>query len=244
MKKMIALFLAVLMTFGVCYAETTPIPDDAEIIVIFAHQDKQPLTRQSGRIEYLDTIWIYFSDDSFVQYAFVDETPVVFSTGTYAFANGGDFLYEKTEGDYGDIIITRNAKYADGEGLTEYHSEHAYGLNTLGFSELFYGGDEEEKVVAVFAGCEKQTFNGNLLDTYWIYYDDMTFDQYACLQSDPILFSTGTYEFAGESGDFSSIVVRREQKFQAGLNLAEYESEHIYNPFEMGYVMLVGKQAP
>ena len=36
----------------------------------------------------------------------------------------------------------------------------AYGLNTLGLSELFYGGDEEEKVVAVFAGCEKQTFNG------------------------------------------------------------------------------------
>ena len=34
------------------------------------------------------------------------------------------------------------------------------------------------------------------------------------MQSDPILFSTGTYAFAGESGDFSSIIVRRNQKFQ------------------------------
>ena len=242
MKKLIALLLALMISLGVCYAETTPVPDGAEVIVIFAQQDKQPLTKQNGRIEYLDTIWIYFTDYTFVQYAFIDETPVVFSTGTYAFANGGDFLYGKTEEDYGDIVITRTAKYADGEGLKEYHSEHTYGLNTLGLSELFYGGDEEENVVAVFAGCEKQAFNGGLLDTYWIYYDDMTFDQYTCLQSDPILFSTGTYAFAGESGDFSSITVRRNQKFQVGLNLAEYESEHTYHPFEMGYVMLVGKQ--
>lgn len=243
MKKLIAFLLTMMIFFGACYAETTPIPDSAEVIAIFAQQDKQPLTKQDGRIEYLDTIWVYFTDYTFAQYAFIDEMPVIFSTGTYTFANGGDFLYDKTEEDYGDIVITRTAKYADGAGLQEYHSEHTYGLNTLGLAELFYGGDEEEKVVAVFAGCEKQTFNGELLDTYWIYYDDMTFDQYTCLRSDPILFSTGTYEFAGEPGDFSSIIVRREQKFQEGLNLAQYKSEHTYNPFEMGYVMLLGEKA-
>ena len=240
MKKLVALLLAMMLSLGICCAEATSVPDGAEVIVIFAQQDKQPMTTQGGRIEYLDTIWIYFTDYSFVQYAFIGETPVVFSQGTYAL-DGGDFLYDQTEADYGDIVITRTAKYADGEGLKEYHSEHTYGLNTLGLSELFCGGDEEAKVVAVFAGCEKQAFDGKLLDTYWIYYDDMTFDQYTCLHSHPILFSTGTYAFAGESGDFSSIIVRREQKFQAGLNLAAYESEHTYHPFEMGYVMLVEK---
>lgn len=244
MKRLISLLLAMMISLGICCAETTPVPDGAEVVAVFAQQDKQPVTKIDGSIEYLDTIWIYFTDYSFVQYAFIDDTPVLFSTGTYEFANGGDFLYEETEEDYGDIVIRRNAKYADGEGLKEYSSEHAYGLNTLGLTELFYGGDKEEKVAAIFAGCEKQTFNENLLDTYWIYYDDMTFEQYTCLKSDPVLFSTGTYEFAGEAGDFSSIVVRREQKFQAGLNLADYESEHTYNPFEMGYIMLVEKQAP
>lgn len=80
MKKLIALLLALMISLGVCYAETTPVPDGAEVIVIFAQQDKQPLTKQNGRIEYLDTIWIYFTDYTFVQYAFIDETPVVFST--------------------------------------------------------------------------------------------------------------------------------------------------------------------
>ena len=58
MKKMIALLLAVMIVFGGCYAETMFIPDGAEVIVIFAQQDKQPFTMRNGRIEYPDTIRI------------------------------------------------------------------------------------------------------------------------------------------------------------------------------------------
>ena len=39
MKTMIVLFLAVMITFGVCDAETAFIPDGAEVIVIFTQQD-------------------------------------------------------------------------------------------------------------------------------------------------------------------------------------------------------------
>ena len=39
MKKLIALLLALMISLGVCYAETTPVPDGAEVIVIFAQQD-------------------------------------------------------------------------------------------------------------------------------------------------------------------------------------------------------------
>ena len=58
MKKMIARLLAVMIVFGGCYAETMFIPDGAEVIVIFAQQDKQPFTMRNGRIEYPDTIRI------------------------------------------------------------------------------------------------------------------------------------------------------------------------------------------
>ena len=48
MKKLIAFLLTMMIFFGVCYAETTPIPDSAEVIAVFAQQDKQPLTKQDG----------------------------------------------------------------------------------------------------------------------------------------------------------------------------------------------------
>jgi len=73
MKKMIALLLAVMIVFGGCYAETMFIPDGAEVIVIFAQQDKQPFTMRNGRIEYPDTIRICFTDYSFVRYAVMRE---------------------------------------------------------------------------------------------------------------------------------------------------------------------------
>ena len=54
-----------------------------------------------------------------------------------------------------------------------------------------------KKIFAIFAGINKQPYgDSQLLDTYWIIYDDKTFNQCACLANGPILFSEGTYSLS------------------------------------------------
>ena len=251
MKKAICILFSLVLLLSLpltAFAETGEEPaESAEVAAIFAQQEKQPFTTAEGSIRFLDTIWIYLTDGSFVQYAVLDEEPVVFSIGSYRFENGGSFLPVGDEDAGGSLVITRTAKYADGVGLQEYSSEHSYALRDLGFRQLYYAEDGGKTVAAIFYGSGKQSFgDGQMLDTYWIYYSDMSFEQYACLGSDPILFSEGTYRlsdgadfvFDPDTADWGTITITRTMKFQEGVNYAEYESEHTYELGSLGYSRL------
>ena len=226
---------------------TTEAPEGADVISAFADQRKQPFTRKDGIIENLDTIWVYFTDGSFVQYALIEDTPVVFSEGTYEFEKNGDFLLHESEGDCGDIVLRRSSKYVDGEGLKDYSSEHTYRLDELGFRQIVTPVDAEKGVAAIFCGPEKQPYKGENLDTYWIYYDDMTFAQYACIDNDPTLFSEGTYalsdgadfRFDEDEEDCGKITITRTKKYQENRGYVDYASEHTYDLNTLGLSLLI-----
>ena len=44
-----------------------PAPD-VDVAAVFVQKNKQPFTRESGRIVNLDSIWIYFTDGTFDQF--------------------------------------------------------------------------------------------------------------------------------------------------------------------------------
>ena len=121
---------------------------------VFLGIQKQPLTLEDGTVTDVDTIWIYYSDGTFELFATVDNHTVLFSVGTYAFEEGGDFIYME-DGDLGDITINRTEKYVPGQGLAEHESSHTYDLATLGFTQL-YAPDAGKNIVTIFTGPEKQ----------------------------------------------------------------------------------------
>ena len=250
MKKIasvVFLMMILLGMHGMSSAETR-VPQGVDVAAVFAQQTKQPFTSQEGRIVFLDTIWFYLSDNTFVQYAFIDNRPVVFSEGVYRFANGGSFFGGKEEENHGDLIITRKMKYVDKKGLETYHSERTYALDSLGFQKIFCRENEGKKVVAVFAGQNKQPYGqNNCIDTYWIFFDDNTFGQYACPASDPVPFSEGTYSlsagadfrYEADETDFGKITIRWKKKLQSSMTYAAYDSEHTYGLNTLGFSLLV-----
>ena len=104
------------------------------------------------------------------------------------------------------------------------------------------------QVEAVFFGDDLQLFieadgDEEMLDTFWVYYSDGTFEQFAEVEDKFVLFSVGTYEF-GENNDFhfeagtpdkGIITIRRNKKYNAADGLADYESEHTYELGTLGY---------
>ena len=178
----------------------------------------------------LDTLWVYYSDGTFEQFAAIDDQLVLFSKGTYAFAEDGDFIYEVDETDHGDIIITRTHKYQAGAGLDAYESEHTYDLGTLGFDPLYAFIPDGKLVRVLFYGDDKQPYvesdgDEEMIDTEWFFYSDGTFEQYGEIDDQIVLFSTGTYElsdgadFVYEDDDNGQITINRDQKYQAGSGL-------------------------
>lgn len=94
---------------------------------------KQPYKDEAGVETMLNTVWIYYNDLHFEQYAFVDGAMQLFSTGNYMLSDGADFKFGPDDKDVGEITITRTKKYQAGKGLSGYSSTHTYALNTLGF---------------------------------------------------------------------------------------------------------------
>ena len=99
----------------------------------FVGIEKQPYKDEAGTETMLNTVWIYYKDLHFDQYAFVDGAMQLFSTGNYELSEGDDFEFGPDDKDAGEITITRTKKYQAGKGLSDYSSTHTYGLNTLGF---------------------------------------------------------------------------------------------------------------
>ncbi len=255
MKK--SMLLAVAMTLVICLLSvscaTKALPEKDEertVVAVFAKEDAQAYTYSDGERDYLDTLWVYYSDGTFRQYAELGDDVVLFSCGTYSLVDG-DFIYGSDEEDFGDIVIKRERKYVNGE-LTDYSSEHTYDLGSLGFVQLYAYGTDPSSVEAVFYGLDKQLLvntegENDFLDTCWIYYSDMTFEQYAVVGDEMVLFSRGTYSFADDGDfiyemdgdDYGDIVISRTHKYSTSDGLVEYQSSHVYDLGSLGFEQIV-----
>ncbi len=104
---------------------------DGTLVAAFTQAAKQKLVKADGSESYLNSIWLYYDDGSFKQYATLDDgTEVLFSVGDYTVSNGFEAL---------DSILTlhRTQKYQDGIGLTDYNSLHDYVIGTLDFIRVY-----------------------------------------------------------------------------------------------------------
>lgn len=220
------------------------------VAAVFAAPDIQPYTDGDGETDQIDSIWIYYTDGTFEQFAEVEDHVVMFSSGTHELLGDADFVFSPSDGDREEIVIRREKKYSHDKGLAEYHSEHTYQTGTLGFTQLYSPANPDRQVSAIFYGIEKQPFteedgDQEMLDTWWIYYSDGTFEQFAILEDKVILFSEGTYTL-GEGSSFvyekkadtsDMITIRRTKKYQSG-SLAVYESSHEYELSTLGFVRI------
>jgi len=259
MKKLFpilaAMLLVLLSVAGLAEAgdkTNHPPKTDVEVAAMFAAADIQPYTEADGNLKMLDSIWIYFTDGTFEQFADVDDRVRLFSAGTYELLNEASFVYENSGAGNGQIIIRREKKL-NANGLEDYQSERTYDLGTLGFTQL-YAPNHDRKVAAVFYGCDKQPYadsdgDRKLLDTWWVYYANGTFEQFAIVDDAPakkvVLFSEGDYQlrdgssFAYENaGDTCSITIHRTAKYSQD-GLAPYDSIHDYELGALGFTRIV-----
>ena len=112
---------------------------------------------------------------------------------------------------------------------------------------------ETVNVEAVFVKDEGQMFvqeNGSIsmLDTAWVYYSNLTFEQYAIIDDEVKLFSQGTYRFE-EGSDFDPsnsekdlISITRSTKYNAQDGLQPYQSEHLYDLYNLGYTQILNRE--
>ncbi|MBR0039018.1 MAG: hypothetical protein IJP71_03320 [Lachnospiraceae bacterium] len=144
MKRIISLLLGcVLVISMVACASTNVVNKESKgksVSAIFVGIDKQP---SGGADELIDTIWIYFDDETFEQYAEVDKEMVLFSLGNYHFVNDGNFIDGQKDSSKGQITIDRTKKYQYGKGLTDYSSHHTYDLSAIGFKCVFAQNKEK-----------------------------------------------------------------------------------------------------
>lgn len=104
---------------------------DLKLTAAFMQVNKQKLAKADGSEEYLPTIWFYYDDGSFEQYAIVGGQGVVlFSSGDYAVTDPG-FTANSV------LTIHRTMKYRDGTGLAGYDSTHDYVIGELDFIRIW-----------------------------------------------------------------------------------------------------------
>lgn len=105
--------------------------DGAAITGAFFKTDGQKLAKADGSETLLPTLWLYYDDGSFRQYALLDGREIVlFSTGDYTLTGA----FDETDS---TLLLHRTQKYADGAGLSAYDSTHAYSLGTLGYLRVY-----------------------------------------------------------------------------------------------------------
>ncbi len=244
------LCILIVLTVSVsCQTVHSEKKEERYVSAIFQKEEAQKYIEDDEEAEFLDTIWIYYSDGTFEQYAMMDDTAVLFSSGTYAVVSGS--FASLPEGEETSITIRRSSKYQNGE-FAAYSSEHMYDLGTLGFDEIYAYRENGHRIEAVFFGDDRQLFvesdgDREMLDTIWIYYDDMSFEQFALLDGHMRLFSRGSYAFS-DGGDFfyeekasdcGDITITRSEKYQAGKGLSAYSSSHTYDLNSLGFEKIV-----
>ena len=97
--------------------------------------DKQKLVKADGSEAYLPTLWFYYDDRSFRQFAVTEGNEnVLFSCGNYTVTDGV-FTDESV------LTIHRTKKYQDGIGLADYDSIHDYLIGDLDFIRVYPRAD-------------------------------------------------------------------------------------------------------
>ena len=189
------------------------VKDGVDVVAVFADGKAQQLDLPKApegdedNALKIDTIWIFYSDNTFDQYAESPQGYEIYSTGTYSFKDGGDFIIGDEED--GTIVFTRKKKALNGKpGLVDYDNTFENEIGSLGFESLYGPGDEGKEVEAIWADDNQLMYVKDgvtyHLDAFWIMFTDKTFKQYALIDDDIKLYSSGTYEF-GEDGDFHFI---------------------------------------
>ena len=118
---------------------------DLKLVAAFMQVDKQKLVRRDGSEEYLPTMWFYYDDGSFQQYAILsDSEQVLFSSGEYSVTDD-EFMNRSV------LTIHRTRKYQDGTGLAEYDSTHDYVIGELDFIRV-YPDESAGDTAAILAG--------------------------------------------------------------------------------------------
>ena len=192
----------------------------------------------------------FLDKDGNEQFAEADDRIVLFSTGTYQLEENADYIYEHPgEAGNGQITIHRNKKFTS-QGITDYDSEHTYDLGTLGFYPVYTPDNPDKQVTAAFYGDDKQPFTKkdggqDMLDTWWIYFSDGTFVQFAILEDKIVLFSEGVYKLSDGSSfgyevtpEKDVITIQRTKKYVKD-SLQEYHSSHDYELSTLGLVRIV-----
>ena len=108
---------------------------DKDVVAAFMQVDKQKLVKQDGTEAMLTTMWFYYGDGTFQQFALSENgDDVLFSEGVYSVSNGS--FVDK------DAVLTihRTKKYQDGEGLAPYDSTHDYVIGDLEFLRIYPEG--------------------------------------------------------------------------------------------------------
>ncbi len=212
------------------------VKDGIDVVTIFAAPNAQPidmpLPPDSEETEIkADTLWIYYSDNTFDQYTQGPEGYGLFSTGTYSLENGANFIIKEGK-DKGSIVINRNKKRTfddpDATGLKDYDSSHEYDLGSLGFTQIYGPKDEGKKIEAVFGDDNQLLYTDDSgvvrhLDSVWIMFDDMTFKQFVYIDDDVKLYGSGYYELS-DGADFNNI----EQEKDSGTITLEYDYNMLY----------------
>ena len=209
------------------------------VAAVFVAPDKQKFTTASGEEITIPTLWVYFADGTFEQYANIDGEDVLFSAGDYKIDGSFD-----TNGS--TLTLHRVKKYDAAKGLAEYDSTHDYKIGELGFTPVFLGEAPAGKpVAAVFISPDKQKFTDAsgtelALPTLWVYYGDGTFEQYATIDGADVLFSSGDYTIDGSFDvEGSTLTLHRTQKYDAAKGLADYDSTHDYKMGELGFTRIL-----
>ena len=112
--------------------------EDADVAAAFMHAEAQPFVQEDGTRITLPTMWFYFADGTFRQFALINEKEdVLFSTGSYTI--DGDF-----RDDSATVHIARDHKYFAIKGLDEYESAHDFTIGeitgAMGFTRIFPEG--------------------------------------------------------------------------------------------------------
>ena len=223
MKKSLAMILVLVLLVGLvgiapAFAaddeDTPPLPshikDGVSVVSVFAAPEVYPLETPENAPEEidpikLDAILIYFSDNTFDQYA---QTPIgyeLFSTGTYTFKEDGDFILSENE-DEDIIVINFEQQYSMEERmLVDDETSEEYKLGTIRYDQIF-GPEDGKEVEAIFADDCAVIYTDedgviSKLDAVWIYYSDGTFEEFAYLGEEVVPFGSGSYELS-ETGDF------------------------------------------
>jgi len=240
--------LSFIMVLVLLLCGSAALGENIGVEAIFAAPDIQVYVGKDGEQEKLDSVWVFYADGSFEQFAKVEDEVLLFSAGTYELLEDADFVYENPGKENGQIIIRREKKRTP-QGLEDYRSEHTYDLGTLGFTQL-YAPDSERKVAAVFYGVDKQPFtkkdgDTEMLDTWWIYYSDGMFVQFANLEDTIVEFSEGMYQLQEGSSfvyektpETDLITIQRTKKYTVD-SLAPYESIHEYEFGSFGFARIV-----